>query len=82
MPVPAHSRPLLDDRRPGGFTSLLGRLSLAIDRTASDGPLALNPLSRRNTLMVPIGSTGRVLSERQEPGGAGGWFGVGRVVGR
>ncbi len=34
MPVDAHSRPLLDDRRAVVFACLLGRASLTIDRTA------------------------------------------------
>ena len=37
MPVDAHSRPLLDDHRPGGFGCLLDRSLIAIDRAASDG---------------------------------------------
>ena len=37
MPVDAQSRPLLDERRAGGFGCLPGRASLAIDRAASDG---------------------------------------------
>ena len=37
MPVVARRRPLLDDRRPGGLGSLLGRSSVRLDRTASEG---------------------------------------------
>ena len=63
VPVDAHSRPLLDDRRPGGLRRLLRRSSLTIDRTASDAPLRLNPPPGRNTLMLPCGSdSGCVLS--------------------
>ena len=43
MPVDAHSRLLLDDRRSGGFGCLLGRTSLAIDRTASDATFLHQP---------------------------------------
>ena len=36
MPVHAHSRPLLDERRPGGFGwCRLGRASVRLDRAAS-----------------------------------------------
>ena len=72
VPVDAHRRPLLDDRRAGGLGCLLGRALLSIDRAASDGPLLLNPLSTQNTLMVRFGShSAHVLSERREPGGVG-----------
>ncbi len=36
MPVEAHRRPLLDERRAGDFGCLLGRALLTIHRTASD----------------------------------------------
>ena len=80
VPVDAHSRPLQDDRRPGGPGCLQGRSSSAIDRAASDAPLRLNQPSTRNTLMVRFGSTGRVLFERRGPGGVGRRIGIRRAV--
>jgi len=57
--------------------SLLGRSRLTIDRAAPDGPLALNALSTRNTLMVRFGSDStRDLFERRELGGVGQWVGI------
>ena len=32
VPVKAHSRPVLDDRRPGGLWGLLGQASVTIDQ--------------------------------------------------
>ena len=37
LPADAHRRPLLDDRRAGGYGCLLGQASVAIDRAAPDG---------------------------------------------
>lgn len=71
VPVPAHRRPLLDDRRLGSLGCLLGGASLAIDQAASDGTVALNPLAGRNTLVVPVRNTCGALLERREPVGAG-----------
>ena len=46
VPVDADSRPLLDDRRAGGFACMLGRSSLAIDRAATVGKEGLGGILR------------------------------------
>ena len=72
VPLDAHRRPLLDDRRPGGPRCLPGRSSLRIDRAASDDTFVHYPT---RTASKPWG--GR---RTRVPVDARGWTIVGRVA--